>query len=244
MRLTEATTGIRYVVIGAAVSCAIYATLFVGADLADEIHGEDSLIEYIGAVALLAGSVAFLLCFLRTRSDERYSWIKRAAFLLLAISFFFGAGEEISWGQRLFGVETPDALSEANEQDELNFHNLDFLGIFSFENIFQLFWLGFGVLVPVACALSERLRGRLDPLMPILPVWLAVLFVVQQAIGEGIEVYLEANPDQYHAESAGSLATLRFEATETILALLLAVGALFVYRRVNLETRGTAPAGP
>ena len=120
-----ARTQIRYVAIGAVVSAAIYATLFLGAGAADVVHGEDKLIEYVGGLALLIGSLAFLLCFLRTRKDPSYTLVKRTAFLLLAITFFFGAGEEISWGQRVFGLDTPDSIAETNKQGELNFHNLD-----------------------------------------------------------------------------------------------------------------------
>jgi len=36
----------------------------------------------------------------------------------------FGAGEEISWGQRIFGLETPDFLSDKNAQGEIGLHNL------------------------------------------------------------------------------------------------------------------------
>ena len=32
-------------------------------------------------------------------------------------------GEEISWGQRLFGIATPEALKETNLQNEINLHN-------------------------------------------------------------------------------------------------------------------------
>lgn len=42
---------------------------------------------------------------------------------LLGAALFFVAMEEISWGQRLFGIETPEALAE-NVQGELTLHNL------------------------------------------------------------------------------------------------------------------------
>jgi hypothetical protein len=35
------------------------------------------------------------------------------------------AGEEISWGQRIFGWATPDFFRENNIQGETNFHNMD-----------------------------------------------------------------------------------------------------------------------
>ena len=44
--------------------------------------------------------------------------------MLLTLLCLFGAGEEISWGQRLFGLETPDYLKDRNAQGELGIHNL------------------------------------------------------------------------------------------------------------------------
>jgi len=44
--------------------------------------------------------------------------------LLYALLFVFGAGEEISWGQRLFGWEPGEFFEEKNFQSETNLHNL------------------------------------------------------------------------------------------------------------------------
>tara|TARA_B110000914_G_scaffold176850_1_gene158299 strand:- start:98 stop:556 length:459 start_codon:yes stop_codon:yes gene_type:complete len=44
--------------------------------------------------------------------------------MLLTLLCLFGAGEEISWGQRLFALETPDYLKGKNAQGELGIHNL------------------------------------------------------------------------------------------------------------------------
>jgi hypothetical protein len=46
------------------------------------------------------------------------------AFWLGAAFFFFLGMEEISWGQRVFKIQTPAALSAVNEQNELNLHNI------------------------------------------------------------------------------------------------------------------------
>jgi hypothetical protein len=43
---------------------------------------------------------------------------------LLALLFFFGAGEEISWGQRIFGVQSSEFFTQNNAQGETNLHNL------------------------------------------------------------------------------------------------------------------------
>jgi hypothetical protein len=44
---------------------------------------------------------------------------------VLATVLLFAAGEEVSWGQRLFDLETPQVLVDGNRQDELNLHNVD-----------------------------------------------------------------------------------------------------------------------
>ena len=36
------------------------------------------------------------------------------------IAFFFVAGEELSWGQRIIGIETTEYFKENNVQEELN----------------------------------------------------------------------------------------------------------------------------
>lgn len=47
-------------------------------------------------------------------------------FLLFGIGMLFVAFEEISWGQRIFGIETPEKIKELNHQDEITIHNLNF----------------------------------------------------------------------------------------------------------------------
>ena len=45
-------------------------------------------------------------------------------FLTFAVGMFFIAGEEIAWGQRLFGIATPEELEEVNKQGEITVHNI------------------------------------------------------------------------------------------------------------------------
>ncbi|MEH6402324.1 MAG: hypothetical protein V7750_03050 [Sneathiella sp.] len=44
--------------------------------------------------------------------------------IFFAIGFLYIALEESSWGQHLFGWQTPDWLSDVNRQQETNIHNL------------------------------------------------------------------------------------------------------------------------
>ena len=53
----------------------------------------------------------------------RRRWAYRWFFALLAIAAFYTVMEEISWGQRLFQVESPAFFAENNVQGETNLHN-------------------------------------------------------------------------------------------------------------------------
>ena len=83
---------------------------------------EDGFTEWSTVIMLLIG---FLIC-------GRRVWLlkgKRPAIFLvmtslLTLFFFFGAGEEISWGQRIFNVESSKFFVENNAQGEMNLHNL------------------------------------------------------------------------------------------------------------------------
>jgi hypothetical protein len=83
---------------------------------------EDGLIETLSAVALFFGAV---VCFYRVATLRK---LRSACFLsctaLLGVLFLFGAGEEISWGQRIFNIETPEFFQSHNTQQETNIHNL------------------------------------------------------------------------------------------------------------------------
>ena len=95
-------------------------------ELYDQITSEDNIIENLSAVLLLFCSCFFLISFFHARKSplKIHHWLTYGL-LMLSIVFFLIAGEEISWGQRIFDLATPDYLSSVNEQDELNFHNIN-----------------------------------------------------------------------------------------------------------------------
>ena len=83
---------------------------------------EDGVIEYATVILLLAS------CVLTGTRWWRYHRQHSVRFTLISLLivgfFFFVAGEEISWGQRIFALETTDYFKEHNDQEELNLHNL------------------------------------------------------------------------------------------------------------------------
>ena len=90
----------------------------------NEFTVEDGFVEWMTSIALF---IAFLYGVRRFfRSRERFGWQGKAILIFVAVVALFGAGEEISWGQRVFGIETPETIRARNAQEEFNLHNLTF----------------------------------------------------------------------------------------------------------------------
>lgn len=79
---------------------------------------EDTPAEYATTTAYIAG------CFLLTWAMIKISDARTIMSALLLLFMFFVGMEEISWGQRIIGIETSDFFMEHNHQRELNIHNL------------------------------------------------------------------------------------------------------------------------
>ena len=83
---------------------------------------EDGFTEWMTVLALLVGMV---VCFRRVwllRGQRPFSFLLMTT--LLGLFFMFGAGEEVSWGQRLFEIDSSEFFEEYNAQGEMNLHNL------------------------------------------------------------------------------------------------------------------------
>ena len=83
---------------------------------------EDGLVENLTALSLLAASIVNLFRVFEFRKMKKPLWILTAS--VLAVLFFFAAGEEISWGQRIFNIQSGEFFLENNKQAETNLHNL------------------------------------------------------------------------------------------------------------------------
>ncbi len=89
------------------------------------ILDEDSVIEWGTSLTILVTSVLAVVVGRSLWHDGLRG--QAVAYWVLAVLTLLAAGEEISWGQRVLGVETPDSVRDVNRQDELNLHNLDFV---------------------------------------------------------------------------------------------------------------------
>ena len=86
------------------------------------IDGELGLIELATPVLALIAAVfgTRLLLLLSGSGATRLSvWVA-----LLTAACIYLAGEELSWGQHLFGWSTPESIGALNDQQETNLHNM------------------------------------------------------------------------------------------------------------------------
>ncbi len=84
-----------------------------------DLTREDELVEDASAVLFLLSGVLLF----STAAAERKLAL-RCVYVLGGVLMVFVAGEEISWGQRIFGFATPDFLASVNTQNEFNVHNI------------------------------------------------------------------------------------------------------------------------
>jgi hypothetical protein len=92
---------------------------------------EDGPIEWAQFIFYVLTAVASTgIAIKRWQSGHRWQSLLFAGFALMNL---FVAGEEIAWGQRIFGIETPESLKEINDQGETTIHNIGFIqDIFNF----------------------------------------------------------------------------------------------------------------
>ena len=142
-------------------------------ELGDFPERENIPVEPLTA-ALYAGSG--LTLFLAAAAARR-GWL-RWFYLLVGLGALFVAGEEVSWGQHIFGFATPEFLLLANDHQETNLHNTAAGPIIIF---FYIAILTLCYVAPIA-AFCVR-KYRLGPL-PLPSLWLAFFFALAVNIND------------------------------------------------------------
>ena len=132
---------------------------------------EDGPFEY--ASAALYG-LAALFCV--RHAFRAHGWPRLRFWLVgLALLFIFVGGEEISWGQRLFDIGTPDGLAAINVQGELTLHNVYSNSLFVYPGLAVTAALL--CILPLLHAYSPNVRRILDALQfPVASLACAALY--------------------------------------------------------------------
>ena len=117
---------------------------------------EDGFVEWMTVMALLAGMVVCIRRVWALRGQRPFLFLLMIS--LLALLFLFGAGEEASWGQRMFGIESSEFFQQNNTQGETNLHNLVVGGTKINELVFSA---GLGIVLFVYLAVVIPLYRRM-----------------------------------------------------------------------------------
>ena len=148
------------------------------------LGGEDGVVEYLGA---LFWGAAAAICGYRLLTGQR----PRLLLAIWMVLSFMAMGEEVSWFQRLLGIETPPEIAAINRQGETNLHNLDLP--FSSQNAFRAGFIAYFLLLPLLTLAPpiQRLSARFGYIVPhlsfLLMTWtVIVLSIALDAIGPAV----------------------------------------------------------
>jgi hypothetical protein len=216
--------------------------LFFEDEIILSLAKEDGLFESLTAIFFLLASIFFFILFWKSRSGNnlRFFTTKRNIFyLLLFLVFFLGFGEEISWGQRIFNLKTPEIIKGINMQGEINIHNLNiFHGTdsggkgktgwakwISIGRIFQIFWFCYCVIVPILSRYSITILTWLRRInLPTISVWLGIMFMANYLISRMVAML---NSDK--------MLHSIIEIKECNIAFLFLIVSLYFFRKRNIN---------
>lgn len=179
------------------VLCFVLVLLLIGMGLTYYDHSlfresyvvEDGFIEWLTVLGLVLCAGACVYRVVTLWGQKKPLFIGVLAFM--TVVFIFGAGEEISWGQRILNVETSEFFEQHNAQGEMNLHNLRVNGVKLNKLIFAkglaiIFLLYLAVLTPLYRK-KAGVRRFLDRLaFPVPQNYQIIAYVLVLLIVEGL----------------------------------------------------------
>lgn len=230
----------------------LYFVFPLNAVALEKFAGEDRILETLGAIYFFVSSLLFFLLFKRDNNGNKLGKLKtkkNIIYLLLGILFLFAAGEEISWGQRIFNVEVADSWKAINVQDELNIHNLALMEVdlLNLNYLFPRLSIIFFFLLPLACKFSLKFSGGIKRLgFPLVPIEIGGFFCITYLIDKCIVFWLVFKMISYNLLSSGENYTFlkkafidsHQEISEHVWAfLLLTIAIYWIYENKVLKEK-------
>jgi hypothetical protein len=146
----------------------VLLTVFWGANRIDPYYyvtlaKEDNLVEWATVFFFVLAGIFSLVIFFR--SKKRSEWF----YMLFGIGCMLFALEEISWGQRIFGMQSTSFFVENSDQQEINVHNVinEWFSVRT-KNIAALVLFSYGAVLPLA-ALNRHFRAFVNKLGILVP---------------------------------------------------------------------------
>ncbi len=150
------------------------ALKFSAPDRYDFLIQEDGIIEWLQFVFFSLSSGLLFISFIKKIRENKFIAL---IYLIMAVGFLFISGEEISWGQRLLELDTPQYFEERNFQGEMNFHNLG--------NIHVLLHFGYIIIGIVGASLwllPNKIINSFQLLKEFIPDWSLTFYFLPTAL--------------------------------------------------------------
>ena len=201
------------------ISIIILLKIFLGVDSSEyrEVVKEDGPIEYATTFVLFCSAIfsGLLISFFLRTGHKLYSLI----YLVVTIGLVFFAFEEISWGQRIFGFETPDLFS-SNVQGETTIHNLDFI-----QEQNAKIWGVAGFIGAFGWIIFPKRKNKIYSFFTtfLIPRWFFMLYFIPLLGFFFISLFIQPNPDYANK----IYLDLIIERDQEIAELLFFLGILF-----------------
>ncbi len=195
------------------------------------LTGEDKIAETLQVICWI---ISFVLTILIIKKSARANEKGVAVlFGILAVGIIFMIGEEISWGQRLFGWETPESYASINKQEETNLHNIHGVG-FTFKWLHMIVG-GYGGLLPLVLLFTSVLQEHRKFLSRIVPHFTLIPFFLMPFFWRLYRNLFDAPKDFYFVVSEYS----------EVMELVLASGFVFffLFQKRQFDSQPTVSDG-
>ncbi len=148
---------------------------------------EDHFLEWFGFFVLFFGFLFTGYYFIQIAKEEKKPFpLKGLTLFCLSAAFLFGAMEEISWGQRVFDIESGEFFKANNAQAETNFHNMVVGGVklnkLIFGKLMFVFLLIHNVFWPLAMKKWDKVKTIHEKIGNFVPPWPQVIVFIIAAL--------------------------------------------------------------
>lgn len=204
-----------------------------GSPLPSHFLSEDGIYESMAALCCFLAGIVFFYSFVtypKTINYFMFSSTRNLTALSFSLLMFFLFAEEISWGQRLFNIQTPDLLSEINFQKEINLHNLTLIQNTnsSLSDLLMRSLIIYLIVLPLLAHSFSFVRSLVERLaVPVASLQIVLfVFIIRKINAVNYVIYYSntAEKDRFHIGEA-------FESNIEILLLVLSVEYLLFCRK-------------
>lgn len=198
-------------------------TAMIGGKIYHFFTGEDRFAENLQVFLwLLAFGLGFLVI---KRHWLAGRYVMALLYLCLNAGIFVIIGEEVSWGQRMLGMETPETLKTVNRQREINIHSLEGM-IGTFRSLYLIIG-AYGTLLPLLFIRPQTFARRRAVVSMLVPHYTLTLYFLT-TLAWRLYVGFWQLPDKYYF-----VMTKYSEVVELILAMGFFLFMSFQLRKIS-----------